>query len=678
MLQRARATYRSLVHSLPFPSSRVRSSAGVLFSRALSRSLSRSSSSSLAVTTSSSPSRNRPTTARSRSLSTRAYHSSYRLYSSSSSSAPKHPPRSLKWPRRARNSAIVVGLGVALYAWDNTYYASALTRTARTAYVGAVMALDFKLNFNPDNATAIDALHERVAHRINDLCVTNGGLYIKLAQSLAIQAAILPKPYREAFANVFDQAPHVRFDEVVKIFEKEFIGTHPDDAFDEFSRDPIASASIAQVHRARIKRKSGEQPWKEGEGWVAVKIRKPSVVIQVEWDLMSYRALLWTYEKLFDMPVSFVSREVTARMRLEVDLANEARNAEKTAAYLEKETSLKDKVLVPKVYWDWTSEAVMTADFFDGCKLTDKKQLEQWHLSPRAVMDIANGLLGAQMFKFGWVHCDPHPGNLLVRPHPSNPRKPQLILIDHGLYIPLTEEFRLQYCLLWRSLFVGDTKTIEGIVQSWGIAKEHSEMFASMTLLRPHRLNKEKGAGAEKVDGGLKERKLGEKRKEEWGEKDRPKEVSKYEQPNGLKERLRDMLQNQEKIPKELIFLGRTARMMQANNQQLGSPSNRINSLAHWASAGLEYTASQSLRRSLTLKNVGLKTYAVETFRSLLFRVVLLFVDVGFALTQARQWFFKVVMKKDHEGFEDLLQRQISKMAKDEFGVELDEEAFAG
>lgn len=79
-------------------------------------------------------------------------------------------------------------------------------------------------------------------------------------------------------------------------------------------------------------------------------------------DLMSYRALLWTYEKLFDMPISFVSREVTARMRLEVDLANEARNAEKMAAYLVKENSLRDKVLIPKVYWDRTSEAVMTAE----------------------------------------------------------------------------------------------------------------------------------------------------------------------------------------------------------------------------------------------------------------------------------------------------------------------------
>ncbi|SCV72202.1 BQ2448_4896 [Microbotryum intermedium] len=673
MLQRACAACRPLVHSLPLtPGTR---SATAILSRPSASSL----SSSLAAIASSPDSRSIPTWSRTFFFN-RAHHRGHRSYSSSAT--PKDPPRPSNWPKRARNSAIVVGLGLVVYAWDRTYHASALTRTARTAYVGAVMALDFKLNFNPDNSTAIDALHERVAHRINDLCVTNGGLYIKLAQSLAIQAAILPKPYREAFANVFDQAPHVGFDEVVKIFKKEFNGTHPDDAFDEFSRDPIASASIAQVHRARIKRKPGEQLWREGEGWVAVKIRKPSVPIQVEWDLMSYRALLWTYEKLFDMPVSFISREVTARMRLEVDLANEAQNAEKTVGYLQRESSLRDKVIIPKVYWDWTSEAIMTADFIDGCQLTDKKQLEQWNLSPRAVMDVANGLLGAQIFKWGWLHCDLHPGNLLVRPHPSNPRKPQLILIDHGLYIPLAEEFRLQYCLLWRSLFVGDTKTIEGIVQSWGIAKEHSEIFASMTLLRPHRLNKEKsgadgnGSAGASAHGGLKERKIGEKRKEEWG--DRPKEVSKYEQQNGLKERLRDMLQNQEQIPKELIFLGRTARMMQANNQQLGSPSNRINSLAHWASAGLEYTSSSSPRSSHTLQTVGLKTFAIETFRSLIFRVVLLFVDVGFALTQARQWFFKVVMKKDDEGFEDLLQRQISKMAKDEFGVDLDEEAFAG
>lgn len=109
-----------------------------------------------------------------------------------------------------------------------------------------------------------------------------------MAQSIALQATILPKPYRDAFASIFDQAPQVSFNEVVGVFQSEF-GVHPDVAFDDFSRVAIASASIAQVHRARLKVQPGEPQWKEGEGYVAVKVRKPSVPKQLELDLFAYR-----------------------------------------------------------------------------------------------------------------------------------------------------------------------------------------------------------------------------------------------------------------------------------------------------------------------------------------------------------------------------------------------------
>lgn len=73
-----------------------------------------------------------------------------------------------------------------------------------------------------------------------------------------------------------------------QVFRAEF-GVHPDEAFDEFAREPVASASIAQVHRARLKRKEGDAEWKDGEGWVAVKIRKPSVPLQIDFDLFAYK-----------------------------------------------------------------------------------------------------------------------------------------------------------------------------------------------------------------------------------------------------------------------------------------------------------------------------------------------------------------------------------------------------
>lgn len=107
-------------------------------------------------------------------------------------------------------------------------------------------------------------------------------MYIKIGQSVALQASILPKPYRVALSQIFDQAPTVPYDEVVKVFKAEF-GVHPDEAFESFEHVPAASASIAQVHKARLRRKAGEPEWKEDEGWVAVKVRKPTVPIQIEW-----------------------------------------------------------------------------------------------------------------------------------------------------------------------------------------------------------------------------------------------------------------------------------------------------------------------------------------------------------------------------------------------------------
>lgn len=111
--------------------------------------------------------------------------------------------------------------------------------------------------------------------------------------------------------------------------------------------------------------------------------------------------------------------------------------------------------------------------------------------------------------------------------------------------------------------------------------------------------------------------------------------------------------------------------------QALGSPSNRINILAHWAVTGLAVSSTYQPTGMAT--KFALKPYIWEKTQLLIFQVALFAIDLGFVITQIRQWVLKKAGgKKEGEGFEDILQRQVSAMAREEFGVELDESAFTG
>ncbi|KAL7008769.1 hypothetical protein EMMF5_001515 [Cystobasidiomycetes sp. EMM_F5] len=574
------------------------------------------------------------------------------------------------------NLWLPVRLGVAtgilgfVYVVDREYNAEALTRTLRCAYYACLILADFKWNFGPKKTQdEINALHERVAKRMHYVCTKNGGLFIKLGQSIGIQATVMPKPYREAFSTMFDAAPHVSYDEVEKVFREEFSGQSPHDVFEFFDDKPIASASIAQVHRARLRiPKEGGQPGETELREVAVKVQKPAIAKQLNLDLWSYQVMLYVYELAFKIPVYFTAPYVAQQIRLEANFLNEAKNSERTAASLAKEPSLSNIVYVPKVHWQATTPRIMTADFVENAfKINDRSRIEDMGFSVKQVMDAMCGAFSAMIFTWGHVHCDPHPGNILVRRHPEHPKRPQVVLIDHGLYVDLTPSFRRQYSELWRSLFVLDTDTIERIAHSWGIA--NANLFASATLLKPTTVKKDKVTKEERA------RRLEEE-----------KAKSAHQVQEELKERLRTMLENEQLIPRELIFITRCMRMVQAVNQGLGSPSNRINILAHWATEGLKRTnpldpssgIDQFTRDTLLYTNrTPFSLWLAEKRKIWTFKIVLVFIDFGFLLTKVRQVWIRLVQGKE-EGFEDLLQQQVSRMARDEFGVEIDDSAFAG
>lgn len=184
---------------------------------------------------------------------------------------------------------LALGTGV-LYGVDRHFYASSITRSARTFGLGLIVALDYKINFrpNPPLAASIPALHARNAERLAGLLQSNGGLYLKIGQAIAMQSAVLPPEFQKMFAKMFDDAPQNDWKDVEQVIREDF-GKSPEEVFGvSFSGDPDkgvmersarASASVAQVHWARLQ--DGTE--------VAIKVQKKEIADQVGWDLWSFK-----------------------------------------------------------------------------------------------------------------------------------------------------------------------------------------------------------------------------------------------------------------------------------------------------------------------------------------------------------------------------------------------------
>ncbi|KAG1052991.1 hypothetical protein G6F43_004899 [Rhizopus delemar] len=496
--------------------------------------------------------------------------------------------------RLSRRTKATLGtslLGFGLYSYDSRSEAQILGRNVRTFYNGIAVALDYKINFKPgpskEDSEKIEKLHERVANRIFDVFEQNGGLYIKIGQVIGTQSAVLPPAYQRRARKLFDAAPAVPFRAVERVFMEDFNGLHPSDVFAEFDLTPIASASIAQVHRARLK--TGEI--------VAVKIQKPAIQKQINWDLRAFRILLKVYEYVFDLPLAWSSDYVEEHMRMEADFQIEASNAKKAWEHLQQEKSLDGKVYVPKVYDEYTSKRVLVCEWVDGIQLTDTRELKNRGLDYKEAMRISVEAFSSQIFRTGFVHGDPHPGNVLVRHNPKKKRQVQVIIIDHGLYIQESETFRLEYCELWEALFMLDIPRMTRICEKWGI--HDANMFASITLQRPF-------SGKKSIDQSVDVKEM-------------------YDLQVHMKDRIKHFLRDQELFPRELIFISRNMNIVRANNKSVGSPVNRLNLMARWAVQCKDDRGSWL------------------SWRSVIFEGTLLLMNIGFWFVRLRDEMNKLV-----------------------------------
>ncbi|KAJ3413197.1 hypothetical protein HDV05_008331 [Chytridiales sp. JEL 0842] len=370
--------------------------------------------------------------------------------------------------RHALRATKALGVVGATWATDHYVFADSCQRNIRTVITAA------RITYEEGN---FEQVHKKVADLILSTCTINAGLYIKFAQQIATVGTILPKEW-SGFKNLYDKAPSVSYDVVESIFQRE-LGKSTKEIFSEFTEEPVASASIAQVHRARL-RSTGKE--------VAVKIQKPEIAKQMDMDLLTFKVMTYCLEKVFDLPMYWGANFIEKHLREEVDFINEARNAEKAALHISEVPSLAKRVFVPKVYWNLTTSRVMTAEWMDGIPLYDEAEIRKEGFSLADIMTMIVNTFSDQIFRAGFVHCDPHPGNILIRRNPLTPKNPDIILLDHGLYVTTDPAFSHNYALIWKCLMTQEVDTVEQITKSWGI--RDVQIFASGTLQRPWKRDK--------------------------------------------------------------------------------------------------------------------------------------------------------------------------------------------
>ncbi|MDA0835367.1 MAG: AarF/ABC1/UbiB kinase family protein [Planctomycetota bacterium] len=262
---------------------------------------------------------------------------------------------------------------------------------------------------------------ERFRHALEDL----GPTYVKFGQIISTRPDLLPPDVIEEFTKLQEQVFPFPSAMAVQMLESEF-GKPIDRLFMHFEREPLAAGSLAQVHRATLD--DGTQ--------VAVKIRRPNVIRDVERDLSLMMELAVLINRhipeaaIFD-PVGLVNY-FARTIRRELNFNREARTLEEFAHNFSKDASLK----VPAVYWEWSSESVLTMEFIDGYRVDDVDAIAALPISPTQIAANGSHIFMKMAFEIGVFHGDPHPGNMRILPDGT------ICLIDYGMIGVFEQEMR--------------------------------------------------------------------------------------------------------------------------------------------------------------------------------------------------------------------------------------------
>jgi ubiquinone biosynthesis protein len=298
-------------------------------------------------------------------------------------------------------------------------------------------------------------LHISNAERVRDAILQLKGLFIKLGQILSILSNFLPEAFQKPLEALQDQIPQRDFSTVRERILRE-LGKPIEELFISFDENALAAASIGQAHRARLH--DGTE--------VVVKVQHADIEGVAAVDLEIIQRLTRMAAWFYDIKgMDYLYTQVRKMIEEELDFTQEANSMEQIRANLSQENG----IIIPVVHRAFSTKKVMTTTWHDGVKISNLTQLDAWQLNRRDIASRLVQLYCKMLFKDGFYHADPHPGNILVQ------QDGMVVLLDFGAVATLSNALREGIPKLIEAAVRNDTSAMVTALHTMGFLAQNRD-----------------------------------------------------------------------------------------------------------------------------------------------------------------------------------------------------------
>ncbi len=331
-----------------------------------------------------------------------------------------------------------------------------------------IFSIAFKLLFGlwQDSLNKSAKRRQKRAKWLVDSLLELGPTFIKIGQALSTRADLIPMEYVQEFSMLQDRVPAFDAEIAVNIIETE-LGKSVRTLFRDFNTNPLAAASLGQVHKARLH--TGED--------VVIKVQRPRLeeLFNLDFEILHHLVRLGNqyFKTLRKYNLEEIYQEFFELLFQEVDYINEGKNAER----FQQNFLGYQHVKVPKIYWDYTTRKILCLEYLPGIKIDDRAALEANNIDTQQIIQLGITCYLKQLLQDGFFQSDPHPGNMAVN------GKGEIIFYDFGTMAEVKSMAQDRMIRTFFAMLKKDTETVVECLVYMGLINPMPDMTPVKRLI---------------------------------------------------------------------------------------------------------------------------------------------------------------------------------------------------